>query len=83
MSDKIDKLPNGLTDLSDHLLCELGNEKLPAMVLVRVDEHRWKFMSNVPHDQHVQFIEEGLEEVADRIRSNEFTIMDRVVPSIQ
>ena len=83
MSDKIDKLPNGLTDLSNHLLCELSDEKLPAMILVRIDEHRWKFMSNVPHDQHVQFIEEGLEEVADCIRSGEFTVIDWVAPALQ
>ena len=73
-------LPKFLDGQSDLLLSDLGSENLPAMIIVRIDEHRWKFMSNVPHNQHVEFLEEGLGEVADRLRSGDCELSKSVVP---
>ena len=69
MNQPID-LPNGLTQLSAYLLCELGNEDLKAALIIQLPTGEWKGMSNT--SPIMEFLSEGINQILEANSQGEF-----------
>ena len=72
MNVNVNELPNGLTPLVEHLLGELANVGLTAVLLIKLPGGRWKFSSNQPDINKMRdLLGEGSEKVLTAIANDE------------